>query len=385
VSVRRYQGKRGTHYTVILELGTDPVTGKRRQESIRLDPQTGLRISTRKRALEIEREELSKRRRGDYVDPSIEPLKDYLARWLAETQDDHTASTQYGRESIVRNRIVPELGEIPLGRLNELHIHGWHRTLRDRYAPNSIHSAHAVLSAALRDALRWRLVARNVAIGATLPPRVSKARDAWTAEQARMFLAHTEGDRWGALWRLLLDSGMRIGEALALSWSDLDLTSGTVSIRKTITISADETGKAVRVIASRTKSKKGQRVVNLAPATVEALRRHRTAQLERRLELGPYWQPGDLIFDRGDGGTVDNTVVQDNFARAVAAVGIEKCTIHVLRHTSATLAVAAGEPLHAVSRRSGHGSSHLTANLYAHASREADRRVSETLARVLEG
>ena len=66
----------------------------------------------------------------------------------------------------------------------------------------------------------------------------------------RVFLLYTEGSRWGALWRLLYDSAMRIGEALALTWADVDLAAGTVRISKGVVIASDGS----REIAPRTKS-----------------------------------------------------------------------------------------------------------------------------------
>ena len=125
--------------------------------------------------------------------------------------------------------------------------------------------------------------------------------------------------------------------------------------------------------------------MSLAPATIEALRRHRARQNERRLELGEYWQPHDLIFDRGDGLRINDAVLRDHFALDVAAAGVTTITPHSIRHTSLTLAVAAGVPLHSVMRRAGHSTIAMTANLYGHYNPDADRRVSETLAKVLEG
>src|SRR6476661_555622 len=101
MSVRKYAGKRGTHWYSVIELGRDPATGKRLQEIIRKDPQTGLPILTKKRAQEIEREELVKRHRGQRIDPDVTPFGEFLNRWLEETKSSRAESTHYEWQGVV--------------------------------------------------------------------------------------------------------------------------------------------------------------------------------------------------------------------------------------------------------------------------------------------
>ena len=97
-------------------------------------------------------------------------------------------------------------------------------------SPKTVRNVHGVLSSALTDAVRWKLVPHNVATGALLPALDRRTPRAWSPAQTARFLAHVEDDRLGALWRFLVVSGVRRGEALGLRWSDVDFTAGTVTV-----------------------------------------------------------------------------------------------------------------------------------------------------------
>jgi integrase len=366
---RKYAAKSGPRYYAVIELGRDPQTGKRRQEVITEDPATGLPMN-KARAKQVEREALTKLHRGNAIDPVVTPFGVFLDRWLTETAGTRAESTHVMWSSVVRSRLVPGLGAIPLAHLSTLHIEAYYRTqIQAGYATGTITIDRGIINGALVAAKRWKLLESNPATGAAFPKAEPKEeREVWTAEQSRLFLTSCAGSPWSALWRLLLDSAMRIGEALALTWADLDIESRTVMVRKTVAVNRDR----VNVVRQGTKSESGRRSIVLAPATIDALKRQRAKQNERRLELGPFWQATDLIFDRHDGGLLNPNMARHYLARDIAATELPALTPHELRHTSLTLAVAAGEPLHAVMRRAGHKNISITANLYSHYSRDAD-------------
>jgi hypothetical protein len=214
---------RHLHWYAVIELGRD-ATGKRQQDIIRKDPQTGLPILTKKRALEIEREELVKRHRGNIIDPDVTPFGAFLERWLEETRSSRADSTNYHWASVVRRHVSPALGTIPLGKLTTIDIERLYRTYCEQgYSFDSANNLRVVVNGALKAAVRWKLIAINPAQGAMMPKaKKRKPRLIWTADETRAFLAATASSEWHALWRLLLDSAIRIGEARALTWQDLD-------------------------------------------------------------------------------------------------------------------------------------------------------------------
>jgi integrase len=391
---RKREGARGISWFYTLELGRD-ASGKRIQRTRR-------GFETKKRCEAERAAELVDRRRGTHIEPSSTPLAQYLERWLEETAGNHSGATSYQYAVIVRTRIVPALGTLPLSQIDALTLSRYYRTLAQVYAPTTVTATHTCLRAALRQAVKWRLIPRAPTDDVTLPVGKAKVKTVWSAEEARRFLASETPESlitpasqlpWGnrdvrpapiisctPLFRFLLDSLCRLGEALALTWADVDLETGIVRVNATRTVGAD--GKP-RTRAG-TKAGEGRRI-ELMGVTVSLMRRHRVTQLEQRVRLGPLWHDLDLVFERGDGRHWHPDSIRTHLRRACQAAGVPALTPHSLRHTGATLAVAQGVPLHAVMRRLGHSNIGLTSSLYAHASPEADHQVAEALRRALEG
>ena len=109
---------------------------------------------------------------GTYVDASKETLGEYLKRWLEAMAPTWAESTLRARESVVRYRIVPELGPTPLAKLDALMVQTFYAGLNKRYKPATVRATHSVLDAALARAVKWRLIARNPADEALLPSRL---------------------------------------------------------------------------------------------------------------------------------------------------------------------------------------------------------------------
>ena len=195
----------------------------------------------------------------------------------------------------MRRYVVPQIGTVPLQALkattlNALYAH----LLRDGAArggglsPKSVRNVHGILHKALKDAVRWGLVLRNVADQVDPPRKNTPEMQVWTGEQLRRFLDHVRDDRLFAAWMLAATTGMRRGELPGLRWGDVDLTAGRVAIRQASTV-VD-----YGVQTSEPKTKRSRRSVALDPRTLAALRAHRQRQLEKRLLVGSAWQETGL-------------------------------------------------------------------------------------------
>ncbi|MDA0256902.1 MAG: site-specific integrase [Chloroflexi bacterium] len=164
--------------------------------------------------------------------------------------------------------------------------------------------------------------------------------------------------------RVLLATGMRQGELLALRWDDVDFESGTVRVRRSARYFP---GQGVKVTTPKTKN--GHRPIELSATTVAVLRAHRQSQAERRLLLGPLWHDLGLVFPSGVGTLQFAHNFQRAFRRVVDGSGIDASAAvhaHSLRHTAASHWIRAGADLLSVSRRLGHRSVSFTMNTYGH-------------------
>src|SRR5438445_956931 len=168
----------------------------------------------------------------------------------------------------------------------------------------------AILRRARNQALRWEFVSRNVAVLADPPSGRSPDMQPLTIEHARAFMAAARGHRYEHLYEFLLGTGLRIGEALALRWSDVNLDDGVITVRHAL---ERLRGRPWRLAVP--KSESGKRLVPLIGATADALRAQRTRTLELRLAAGTAWTDLDFVFPTAVGTPDDQANVYHQFKK----------------------------------------------------------------------
>jgi integrase len=182
-----------------------------------------------------------------------------------------------------------------------------------------------------------------------------------------------------AAWLLLATTGMRRGEVAGLGWVDVDLETGRVSPRRPRVVINYE------VVVSEPKTAKGRGSLALDPATVAALREHRSQQLQQRLAVGPRWQDSGLVFTWPDGRPIHPERFSRWFEQHAQAAGLPKIRLHDVRHSDATAALAAGVPAKVVSERLGHATIAITMDTYSHVLPGLDAQAAGTVARLILG
>ncbi len=237
-----------------------------------------------------------------------------------------------------------------------------------------------MLHKALHDAVRWNYLPRNVAEFSD-PPRqtAGKAMRTWAPDELRTFLRSVEHDPCFAAWVLAANTGTRRGEVLGLRWQDIDFDRRRLSIRQTI-ISID-----YQVVISEPKTARGRRSVALDSGTVTALRAHRAAQNQQKLKLGEAYQDLGLVFCRENGSPIHPDRFTQLFDKHVKDSGLPRIRLHDLRHTHATLALAAGIHPKVVSERLGHSTVAFTMDVYSHAIPSMEAEAAETIANLVRG
>ncbi len=236
--------------------------------------------------------------------------------------------------------------------------------------PRTVQYVHTIIHAALKDAMRWNRVARNVADAAN-PPSAGSTRqgrpDVWDADELGRFIAFVADSRYLPPWVFLATTGCRRGEALGLKWDDLDLDQATAVISRQVTVVDHK----IR-IKELPKTKRGH-LIRLDTITVELLRRWRARQNEEKLLLGAGYHDDGFAFCRADGNVYHPDRFSREFDRKQVACNradpeqpLPELTLHGLRHTWATLALAEGIDIHIVSERLNHSSTHITREIYTH-------------------
>jgi integrase len=381
-------------WSFVVDAGTDPVTGKRRQL-----PRSGFRTKTD--AEEALTAELSRLNAGTWTDDQRMTLGKWLDQWLAElVAAKRSANTVKNYRGHVRDAWMPLLGHLPLRDLRRSHIEGVLAALAapvEEHRPTgnvgrwvvqrssaTIDGYRRTIRAALSAAQRRELIAVNPAVGRmdSIPTSAQAEDDddpeVWQPEETARFLEHVFDDRLSALYELAAYAGLRRAELCGLRWSDLDADGAGLRVRQTIVsvtrsqVTPEQAACPVcgEVHVGRLfkapKSRKSRRWVPLAAPAQDALTRHCATQGKEREFFGIDYQDHGLVFCRPDGLPLRPDRVTVEFERHVAACGLPVVRLHDTRHGACSLMLAGGVPIEIVQLILGHSSPVVTRRVYAH-------------------
>jgi integrase len=312
---------------------------------------------------------------------SASSVADYLRWWVTHVVPGtvrETTAYQYRR--LIEHTIIPAIGHHRLGKLTPAHVHAMLRDIEQKgRGPSSRRVARVVLRRALALAQEWGYVQRNVAALVKAPPTTTKTDDALDVDGLKRIIAAAEGDPLEALWIIAATAGLRKGEALALTWDAIDLRARQLTVRGSL---RRVPGKGLIVIPPKTE--RGVRVVALPPLCVAALRQRKQTQRLERVAAGPRWNNTEYVFTTENGTPIDPRNLTRLWHKVTDKAGLGPIRLHALRHSAATIALAQGVPLEVISRQLGHAGYAITADVYAHVGREAQREAADAMQAALE-
>lgn len=288
-----------------------------------------------------------------------------------------------------RSHIIPAIGRIKLEALRKAHVDRLYADLlRARpqgsgLAPSSVRRVHAVLHAALEEAVRGDLIPRNPSAHANKPKVRQEEIEPFDAEQARTFLDAAKGNRYEALYVLCLMAGLRQGEALGLKWSDIDLDAGTLRVNRQLQRVRRDGDRPGKLEFSEPKNA-SRRTVGLPQRAVSALRSHRKRQLEEKLRAGSDWQDNGLVFANLTGGPLEAQNVVNRFYKPLLRrAGLPAIRFHDLRHSCLSLLAQRGEPIRDLQALAGHATAAFTLQRYTHHYDASARRTADAMGAIL--
>jgi integrase len=303
-------------------------------------------------------------------------VQDWIEKALPASQ--RKATTQDNYAIIARTHLVPApFGAITLDKLRPSNVEALLTIKRQAgLSDSTVRLIYTVARAVLDTAVRDGLVRRNAAAVVKRPTiKRSEARYLTVAEVGRLLEA-ARGDRLEPLIVLMLGTGMRRGEALALHWSDVDLAAGHVRVRWALSRVGHD------LVFDEPKTERSRRFVPLPSPVAAALKMHRSGQVAERL-AALVWQPweghDDLVFPTQIGTPTDPRNALRAFAGIGERAGLSGVGLNTLRHSAASALIASGAHIKVVQELLGHSSYGITADIYSHVAIEQQREAAERL------
>lgn len=369
--------RRGPSWLLRVYVGRDPQTGRRRyiNRTVR---------GNKREAQAILNEMLLEKDRGQLMAPSRQTVNEYLERWLEASYARVSRRTADGYKQVLNLYVQPVIGNRRLDQLTPLEIQELINGMTaDGYSSGTVRKAHSVLRNALNQAVKWRQLPYNPAAHVDLPRIERRPPTVLSPGEADRFLEAAKESPHYALFALLLTTGLRPGEALALRWSDVDLAAGTLSVQRAVT-GRDNDRRFVQP-----KTPRSRRAVPIPATVIGLLKEHRRRQAEERLAapLEQEYEDQDLIFAGPDGRTLKyRPLVRLHFKPLLERAGLSPETrLYDLRHTCATLLLSAGENPKVVAERLGHANISMTLDTYSHVLPSMQQRATEKLEDMLFG
>lgn len=345
--------KEGSSWYFVAELGTDPLTGKRKRKK-----QRGFKTKKdAEKALALIEAEVYK---GTYFEPSNISFKEHIQVWFKMKKNNIGIQTSQIYEGAIENRIIPSLGHVKLAQLTPILLQGYVNDLKDGGLTSAtIKKLYNIIKGSLDHAVNMELIPSNPAKKIQLPKDKKKEMNVWELSEVKAFLKVAIEDRLFTAFHLALVTGMRRGEILGLRWKDVDLDNGVLRIRQTLS-------KDGRTFLTGAKTDSGIRSIKFANDTITVLRKQKARIAKEKLQIGSEYEDYGLVVCTSKGTPVNPENLKRTFKRLIKEADVPSIRLHDLRHTHATMLLSQGIHAKVISERLGHSNIKTTLDIYSH-------------------
>lgn len=307
---------------------------------------------------------------GTYIEPSKMTVEQWLYTWIKEYKKNSIKASSYERYyRIIRNHLTPALGSYSIKDLRNDIVQKYVNQLTESgYNPKTIEQIHRVLKMALKQAADNELIIKNPSERIILPRKTAKEARVLTMDEQDAFIKACKSYRNGEIFILILATGLRIGEALALTWDDVDFYGQVLNIDKTQSESyiTAEGGVKCGISYTSPKTAAGRRKIPLIPKAIQILCEVKFKQEEEKKRLGEAYKDNNLVFCTKLGTAYHVSDMERNIRWISKLAGLEGVHPHALRHTFATRGLENGIDLKVMQTLLGHSKISMTADLYTH-------------------
>lgn len=375
MNIKEYKKKNGTIvYRTSVYLGVDQVTGKKARTTITASTKKGVRIKAR--------DALNNFAMNGYTvkeKPTVTTYKELTALWWESYKNTIKPNSRQSMEGIVRLHILPAFGDCKLSKLTtpviQQQVNKWannaNRGVKGAYANYSF--LNNINRRILQYGVTMQVIEHNPARDVINPRKQNNKEHKvkfFSNQELKRFLNYLDNLDLSSyenffdyvLYKTLLATGCRIGEVLALEWSDIDLKKGTIKVSKTLNRYQE---------TNTPKSKAGLRDIEIDRATVLLLRQYKKRQQVLSWELG---RSETIVFTPFTTKYAYTCLLRKRLQKHFKAAGAPDISFHGFRHTHATIMLYAGIEAKDLQYRLGHSNISMTLNTYVHATKEGAKK-----------
>jgi integrase len=310
---------------------------------------------------------------GTFIENDSIRLGEWVKEWIEIYKKNSIKESTYECVMIyaIKHIYTHDISCLKLTQLKPFHFQAYYNEKLKVLAPASIRKLHNIFSASLNQAIQNELLNKNPAKFSEPPKIVKTEIEILSMEEQIQFIKALEGEQYKELFILALQTGMRIGELLALRWEDIDLKNMTLTIKHTarrIIKNFDKNFEGVRSVISinTPKTKTSMRVVPLMPKALIMLRRLKYRKQNECISRGQKWSNDKIVFDTQNGTLNEAKNINKYLCRICKNNGLKRITFHSLRHTFVSRMLEAGEDIKTISDIIGHTKTSFTMDTYAH-------------------
>ena len=370
---KKYVGKRGVSWRAVVDVGKDPVTGKRLQRRVTAKTRRECEAAVARLLAEVQDQRV-------VLDRGM-TVSEFAGRWLEGKYGHVREATHRRYADLMRLHILPTIGRLKMRELGPAQIQSLHSVWRAAgLSPTSAYHAHYILHGMLGQAVQWRILVTNPCKLVKAPRRAKVEISTWSAAEVSRVVTAASSSPLEALWSVALCTGMRRGELLGLMWHDIDFQQAELCVRRTLS-----RGGKNQFVVGTPKTKSSLRSIALPAIAVTHLIRLQEEQDKRRQRAGDAWHDEGFVFTNELGEPLHPNAVTRQFDELIAMAAVPRIRIHDLRHTNATLLLTQNIHPKIVQERLGHSTISMTLDLYSHAAPHLQRQAAVTLDQILDG
>ncbi|MDP5273989.1 site-specific integrase [Chengkuizengella sp. 2205SS18-9] len=301
-------------------------------------------------------------------------LELYLNTWLTEYKYGTVRKNTFQiHERNVTQHIIPYFKSILLDDVKPIAYQKFLNHLTEKgYSKRTVEIIHGTMSSAYDKAVTLGKIKNNPCVGVTIKgEKKDKEIKYMESKDIPIFLKeiYKYDYIYWIFFKVMIETGMRKGEAAALQWTDVNLKERTIDISKTLDFQAKNSSE----LFGDTKTSNSKRTISISQTLTNDLHFHKKYQNQNKLALNDmYFHDLNLVLSRNDGNFIPKSSLFNAFSRTLKKAELPQLPIHSLRHTHAVLLLESGATMKYIQERLGHGSIQITSDVYAHISKKSN-------------